>query len=127
MPGIAKSTFRRIANVIKWAERNPRNPAPQANATIRAGREDRWFYTTSAMTTATVSGTDINSARMTPGGAQARVCFWAGGSYAPDTSKNAADQPITNCTVLAASIPAGCFYKCTIVNGLWEADLSTQC
>jgi hypothetical protein len=127
MPGIATSTFRRIANVIKWAERNPRNPAPQSNATIRGLREDRWFYTTGPMTTATVAGTDVNSARMTPGTATARVCLWAGGTYAPDVSTNAVDQTIYNCTVIAASIAAGCFYKCTIVNGVWEADLSTQC
>jgi hypothetical protein len=127
MPGVDKATFRRIALVVKWAERNPRNPAPQAQTSIRGGREDRWFYTTSPMTTATTAGTDLDTARLTPGGAQARVCLWNGTQYAPDTSADAKDQSITNCTVLAADIPAGCFYKCTIVNGLWEADLSSQC
>ena len=127
MPGISKSTFRRISLTTKFAERNPRNVAPGIRPGARGIREDRWFYTTGPMATATKSGADVNTAKLTPGTAQARICIWSGGAYIPDTSDGAVDQTIYNFVVISASVPAGCYYKCTIVNGMWESDLSSQC
>lgn len=127
MPGISKPTFRRISSVVKWMERSPRRLAPIDGP--GALREQRWFYTTSPMTTAAISGTDINSALLTLGQAQARMCL-AGNvasGLAPDVSSTAQDVTIYNGVVISASVPAGCFYKCSIVNGLWVADLSSQC
>lgn len=127
MPGISKSTFRRIALTTKFAERNPRNRAPGIRPGARGIREDRWFVNTGPITTATQSGSDLNSYKLTLGSGQARICIWSGGAYIPDTSDNAVDQTIYNPTVISASIPAGNFFKCTIVNGMWEMDLSANC
>lgn len=129
MPGIAVTTFRRIAQVVKFGERQPRFPGGRRTALPKGIREDRWFVTTGPMTTATKTGSSLASYKMVPGQAQARACFWdtANKWYTPDVSANAKDQPIYNCTVLPAPIAAGKFFKCTIVSGVWQADLSTEC
>lgn len=91
----------------------------------------QWFYTTSALGTATASatGTALGSATMTDGTGTARPCKETGTgtteTRVPD--QDAADVTIYQPVVTGTNVASGSFVRCAWINGRWEFDMTIRC
>lgn len=91
----------------------------------------RWFYTTSAITTATASatGTAVGAATMTDGSGTARPCIetGTGASIARTPDANSQDVTIYNPAVYTTQIAVGSFVRCVWANSRWEVEFVIRC
>ncbi len=101
----------------------------KANLTSDPG--PRWFYTTSAVTSASASatGTSAGSATMTDGTGTAYPCKETGTgtteTRVPDTDMIAVT--IYNPVVYSTQIATGSFVRCVWCNSRWEVEQVIRC
>jgi hypothetical protein len=119
--------FLRIEQATKRVERAKRNKVAAARGP-NLSLPTRTFWTTSAISSASVTGTTVSNSVRTLGSGTARICILdSSGHDIPDTT--AADITIYNGVVMTtpASINTGLFADCAFIGGKWRVVTVHKC
>ena len=122
MPVFDRDATRRIKQAVRRDELTPRSGVERAQRPQQdnAG-STRWFYTTSSITAATVSGSGVSGATMTDGSGTARICTLNQSTGVRTPVSTASDITIYNGVTTAISVNH--FFLCQLSEGRWYAFL----